>query len=42
MSTFLYRLGRFGYSKPWVFIGVWAVVLGVVFLSLIHISSPRD
>ena len=31
MSTFLYRLGRFGYTKPWVFIGAWAVVLGVVF-----------
>jgi len=24
MSTFLYRLGRFGYSRPWVFIGAWA------------------
>ena len=31
MSTFLYRLGRFGYSRPWVFIGAWAVVLGIVF-----------
>lgn len=31
MSTFLYRLGRLGYRRPWVFIGAWAVVLGVVF-----------
>ena len=31
MSTFLYRLGRFGYSRPWAFIGAWAVVLGIVF-----------
>ena len=31
MSTFLYRLGRFGYSRPWAFIGLWAAVLGIVF-----------
>lgn len=30
MSTFLYRLGKSAYSKPWYFILSWLVVLGVV------------
>lgn len=30
MSTFLYRLGKSAYSKPWYFILFWIVVLGVV------------
>ncbi|MDF2143842.1 MMPL family transporter [Knoellia sp. p5-6-4] len=34
MSTFLHRLGRLGFSKPWAFIGAWAVILGVVFGTL--------
>ncbi|MEK3670011.1 MMPL family transporter [Paenibacillus sp. FSL R10-2771] len=30
MSTFLYRLGKSAYSKPWYFIAAWIVVLGVI------------
>ncbi|WP_339310644.1 MMPL family transporter [Paenibacillus sp. FSL M7-0896] len=30
MSTFLYRLGKSAYAKPWAFIAVWIIVLGVV------------
>lgn len=30
MSKFLYRLGKSAYSKPWLFIGGWVVVLALV------------
>ncbi len=30
MSTFLYRLGKSAYSKPWYFLISWIVILGVV------------
>ncbi|CAM3640968.1 MMPL family transporter [Cohnella lubricantis] len=30
MSTFLYKLGRQAYGKPWYFIGGWIVILAVV------------
>lgn len=30
MSTFLYRLGKSAYSKPWVFLAAWIIILGVV------------
>lgn len=30
MSTFLYRLGKSAYSKPWYFLMAWIVILGVV------------
>ncbi|QSF43792.1 MMPL family transporter [Paenibacillus tianjinensis] len=30
MSTFLYRLGKSAYSKPWYFLTAWIIVLGVV------------
>lgn len=30
MSTFLYRLGKSAYSKPWYFLTSWIVILGVV------------
>ncbi|MBW4079891.1 MMPL family transporter [Paenibacillus sp. S150] len=30
MSTFLYRLGKSAYSKPWYFLIAWIVILGVV------------
>ncbi|WP_342562232.1 MMPL family transporter [Paenibacillus sp. FSL R7-0345] len=30
MSTFLYRLGKSAYSKPWYFLGTWIVILGVI------------
>ncbi|WP_239619095.1 MMPL family transporter [Cohnella mopanensis] len=43
MSTFLYRLGKSAYSKPWYFITSWIVILGVVLAILgangIHVSS---
>lgn len=30
MSTFLYRLGKSAYARPWMFIAVWIVILGVI------------
>ncbi|WP_339316710.1 MMPL family transporter [Paenibacillus sp. FSL R10-2734] len=30
MSTFLYRLGKSAYSKPWYFLTVWILILGVI------------
>ncbi|RCX20747.1 RND superfamily putative drug exporter [Fontibacillus phaseoli] len=30
MSTFLYRLGKSAYSKPWYFLLPWILILGVV------------
>ncbi|WP_342480354.1 MMPL family transporter [Paenibacillus sp. FSL L8-0340] len=30
MSTFLYRLGKSAYSKPWYFLTAWILILGVV------------
>lgn len=43
MSTFLYRLGKSAYSKPWYFIISWIAILGVVLAMLgangIHVSS---
>ncbi|MRN53765.1 MMPL family transporter [Paenibacillus monticola] len=30
MSTFLYRLGKSAYSKPWYFLTAWIVILGVI------------
>jgi RND superfamily putative drug exporter len=30
MSTFLYRLGKSAYSKPWYFIAAWVIVLGII------------
>ncbi|WP_068775048.1 MMPL family transporter [Paenibacillus sp. FJAT-26967] len=43
MSTFLYRLGKSAYSKPWYFLLPWIVILGVIGALLgangIHSSS---
>ncbi|MFC4810894.1 MMPL family transporter [Paenibacillus sp. GCM10023250] len=43
MSTFLYKLGRSAYDKPWAFIAGWIVILAVVLAALgvngIHVSS---
>ncbi|MDG0790515.1 MMPL family transporter [Cohnella ginsengisoli] len=43
MSTFLYKLGKTAYGKPWPFIAGWAVILAVVLALLgvngIHVSS---
>jgi len=30
MSTFLYKIGKVAYSKPWAFIASWIVILGIV------------
>ncbi|WP_238650357.1 MMPL family transporter [Paenibacillus piscarius] len=30
MSTFLYRLGKSAYAKPWLFIAAWIIILGVI------------
>lgn len=43
MSTFLYKLGKSAYSKPWAFIISWIVILGAVLAILgfngIHVTS---
>ncbi|MFD2170016.1 MMPL family transporter [Tumebacillus lipolyticus] len=43
MSTFLYRLGKKAYDKPWYFIVGWTLILGVVIAAIsvngIHVSS---
>ncbi|ASS76581.1 transporter [Tumebacillus algifaecis] len=43
MSTFLYRLGKKAYDKPWYFIVGWTLILGVIIAALsvngIHVSS---
>ncbi|MFM9331959.1 MMPL family transporter [Paenibacillus mesotrionivorans] len=38
MSTFLYKIGRKAYDKPWYFISAWIVVLAVV-VSLLGING---
>ncbi|WP_037285518.1 MMPL family transporter [Saccharibacillus sacchari] len=38
MSKFLYRLGKSAYSKPWLFIGGWIVVLALV-ISMLGING---
>ena len=44
MSTFLYKLGKTAYNKPWYFLVGWVVILGIVGATLavngIH-SSPE-
>ncbi|WP_141502821.1 MMPL family transporter [Paenibacillus luteus] len=43
MSTFLYRLGKSAYTKPWYFIVSWIAILGIVLTVLgingIHVTS---
>lgn len=43
MSTFLYKLGKSAYTKPWYFIISWIAILGIVLAILgvngIHVSS---
>lgn len=43
MSTFLYRLGRTAFGKPWLFIAGWlaalAVVVGAVAINGVSVSS---
>jgi RND superfamily putative drug exporter len=34
MSTFLYKLGKKAYDKPWYFIAGWVVILGIVITML--------
>lgn len=43
MSTFLYKMGKSAYSKPWYFIVSWIAILGIVLAVLgvngIHVTS---
>ena len=43
MSTFLYRLGRTAFGRPWLFIAGWltvlAVVIGTVAVNGVSVSS---
>jgi RND superfamily putative drug exporter len=43
MSTFLYKVGKSAYEKPWYFTISWIVILGIVLAMLgvngIHVSS---
>ncbi|REK74220.1 MMPL family transporter [Paenibacillus paeoniae] len=43
MSTFLYKLGKSAYTKPWTFVISWIAILGVVLAILgvngIHVTS---
>ncbi|OBZ13228.1 MMPL family transporter [Bacillus sp. FJAT-26390] len=43
MSTFLYRLGKSAYTRPWYFIISWIAILGIVLAILgvngIHVTS---
>lgn len=43
MSTFLYKVGKSAYNKPWYFLISWIVILGIVLFTLqingIHTSS---
>ncbi|MDQ0113822.1 MMPL family transporter [Paenibacillus harenae] len=43
MSTFLYKMGKSAYSKPWYFIVSWIAILGIVLAILgvngIHVTS---
>ncbi|PZD96788.1 transporter [Paenibacillus sambharensis] len=43
MSTFLYKLGKSAYSRPWLFIAGWIVILGAVIALLavngVNVSS---
>ncbi|MBD2867108.1 MMPL family transporter [Paenibacillus arenilitoris] len=43
MSTFLYKLGKSAYSRPWYFIVGWIAILGIVLAMLgvngIHVTS---
>lgn len=34
MSTFLYKLGKSAYNRPWLFIAGWVIILGVVLTML--------
>ncbi|MDV3126559.1 MMPL family transporter [Mycobacterium sp. 21AC1] len=40
MSTFLYRLGRFAFGRPWLVIGSWLALIGLV-AGLLVLSPPK-
>lgn len=40
MSTFLYKLGKSAYSRPWTFMAVWIVILGAV-IALLGINGVK-
>ncbi|AQA03389.1 transporter [Mycobacterium sp. MS1601] len=40
MSTFLHRLGRFAYARPWAVLGVWLALIAVV-AGLLLVNPPK-
>src|SRR5690554_6812928 len=34
MSTFLYKIGKVTYNKPWYFIAGWIIILGIVLAAI--------
>ena len=40
MSTFLHRLGRSAYARPWAVLGVWLALIGVV-AGLLVVNPPK-
>ncbi|MGV0814128.1 MMPL family transporter [Mycolicibacterium boenickei] len=40
MSTFLYRLGRFAFGRPWLVIGSWLALIAVV-AGLLALNPPK-
>lgn len=40
MSTFLYRLGRFAFGRPWLVIGSWLALIAVV-AGLLTVNPPK-
>jgi RND superfamily putative drug exporter len=40
MSTFLHRLGRAAFARPWVFLGAWLALIAVV-AGMLAVNPPR-
>ena len=40
MSTYLYRIGRFAYDRPWRVIGAWLALIAVV-VAVLAVNPPR-
>jgi RND superfamily putative drug exporter len=40
MSTFLHRLGRFAFTRPWAVLGVWLALIAVV-AGLLVVNPPK-
>ncbi|WP_241663143.1 hypothetical protein [Planococcus citreus] len=35
MSRFFYSIGKTAYSKPWIFIASWLLILGVIITAIV-------